>query len=77
MPARKGHAVGIGVCARRIFTDGNRWPDMNEKAADAVFETLEQFAPGITSSVLHGTSRGRPIGRPGSAIAPAIPIIWT
>lgn len=34
------------------FTDGNRWPDANEKAADAVFETLEQFAPGITASVI-------------------------
>ena len=35
-----------------VFTDGNRWPDANEKAAEAVFQTLEQFAPGITSSVL-------------------------
>jgi len=34
------------------FTDGNRWPDANEKAADAVFETLEQFAPGIAASVI-------------------------
>jgi beta-carotene ketolase (CrtO type) len=34
------------------FTDGNRWPEANEKAADDVFETLEQFAPGITASVI-------------------------
>jgi beta-carotene ketolase (CrtO type) len=34
------------------FTDGNRWPDANEQAADAVFQTLEQFAPGITASVV-------------------------
>jgi beta-carotene ketolase (CrtO type) len=34
------------------FTDGNVWPNANEKAADAVFETLEQFAPGITASVI-------------------------
>lgn len=35
-----------------IFTDGNQWPAANQKAADAVFQTLEQFAPGITSSVI-------------------------
>jgi len=40
------------------FSDGNRWPDANERAADAVFETLEQFAPGITSSVLHRNVTG-------------------
>jgi beta-carotene ketolase (CrtO type) len=34
------------------FTDGNDWPGANEKAAGAVFETLEQFAPGITASVI-------------------------
>jgi beta-carotene ketolase (CrtO type) len=34
-----------------IFTDGSNWPDANEKAADAVFESLEQFAPGIIASV--------------------------
>jgi len=35
-----------------IFSDGNRWPGANEKVADAMFQTLEQFAPGITSSVI-------------------------
>jgi beta-carotene ketolase (CrtO type) len=35
-----------------VFTDGQAWPAANEKAADAVFETLEQFAPGITASVV-------------------------
>jgi beta-carotene ketolase (CrtO type) len=35
-----------------VFTDGGSWPDANEKAADTVFETLEQFAPGITASVV-------------------------
>jgi beta-carotene ketolase (CrtO type) len=35
-----------------VFTDGGGWPGANEKAADAVFETLEQFAPGITASVV-------------------------
>jgi beta-carotene ketolase (CrtO type) len=34
------------------FTGGGNWPDANEKAADAIFETLEQFAPGITASVV-------------------------
>jgi beta-carotene ketolase (CrtO type) len=34
------------------FADGGSWPDANEKAADAIFETLEQFAPGITASVV-------------------------
>jgi beta-carotene ketolase (CrtO type) len=34
------------------FTDGGGWPGANENAADAVFETLEQFAPGITASVV-------------------------
>ena len=34
------------------FAEGSAWPDANEKAADAVFETLEQFAPGITSTVI-------------------------
>jgi len=34
------------------FTDGCVWPDANEKAADAVFRTLDQFAPGITASVV-------------------------
>jgi beta-carotene ketolase (CrtO type) len=35
-----------------VFTDGSGWPNANEKTADAVFETLEQFAPGITASVV-------------------------
>jgi beta-carotene ketolase (CrtO type) len=35
-----------------VFTDGASWPGANEKAADAMFQTLEQFAPGITSSVI-------------------------
>jgi beta-carotene ketolase (CrtO type) len=35
-----------------VFTDGSKWPGANEKAADMVFETLEQFAPGITASVV-------------------------
>jgi beta-carotene ketolase (CrtO type) len=35
-----------------VFTDGAGWPGANEKAADMVFETLEQFAPGITASVV-------------------------
>jgi beta-carotene ketolase (CrtO type) len=34
------------------LTDGSAWPGANEKAADRVFRTLEQFAPGITSSVV-------------------------
>jgi len=34
------------------FADGNVWPDANEKVADAVFETLEEYSPGITASVL-------------------------
>jgi beta-carotene ketolase (CrtO type) len=40
------------------FTDGGAWPDANEKAADMVFETLEQFAPGITASVVGRTVTG-------------------
>ena len=60
-----------------VFTDGNAWPDANEKAADAVFETLEQFAPGITASVV-----GRKITGPSDWEARlgnrrAIRIIWT
>jgi len=51
MPARKSDAVGVGLCPRS-FTDGQTWPAANEKAADAVFETLERFAPGITASVV-------------------------
>lgn len=35
-----------------VFTDGSTWPAANEKAADMVFETLEQFAPGITASIV-------------------------
>ena len=35
-----------------VFTDGNDWPGANEEAADAVFQTLEHFAPGITASVV-------------------------
>jgi phytoene dehydrogenase-like protein len=35
-----------------VFTEGGGWPGANEKAADAVFKTLEQFAPGITASVV-------------------------
>lgn len=34
------------------FSDGSEWPAANEKAADAVFKTLENFAPGITASVI-------------------------
>jgi beta-carotene ketolase (CrtO type) len=34
------------------LTDGDSWPNANEKAADAVFRTLEQFAPGVTASVV-------------------------
>jgi beta-carotene ketolase (CrtO type) len=34
------------------LTDGSAWPGANDKAADAVFRTLEQFAPGITTSVV-------------------------
>jgi beta-carotene ketolase (CrtO type) len=34
------------------FSDGCAWPAANEKAADAVFQTLEQFTPGITASVI-------------------------
>jgi beta-carotene ketolase (CrtO type) len=34
------------------FTDGCAWPAANENAADVVFQTLEQFAPGITASVV-------------------------
>jgi beta-carotene ketolase (CrtO type) len=34
------------------FTDGSAWPGANEKAADMVFETLEEFAPGITASIV-------------------------
>ena len=34
------------------FSDGSRWPEANEKAADAMFATLERFAPGITASVI-------------------------
>jgi len=40
------------------FTDGRSWPQANEAAADAVFETLEQFAPGITASVIGRTITG-------------------
>jgi beta-carotene ketolase (CrtO type) len=40
------------------FANGGRWPDANDTAADAVFETLEQFAPGITASVLHRNVTG-------------------
>jgi beta-carotene ketolase (CrtO type) len=35
-----------------VFTDGGCWPAANDKAADTMFQTLEQFAPGITSSVI-------------------------
>jgi beta-carotene ketolase (CrtO type) len=34
------------------FSDGSAWPSANDRAADAVFATLEQFAPGITASVV-------------------------
>jgi phytoene dehydrogenase-like protein len=34
------------------FSDGSEWPDANDTAADAVFKTLEKFAPGITASVI-------------------------
>ncbi len=34
------------------FTDGRGWPEANAAAADAVFATLERFAPGITASVI-------------------------
>ncbi len=32
--------------------DGDGWPRSNDQAADNVFETLEQFAPGVTASVV-------------------------
>jgi len=35
-----------------VCADGDSWPGSNETAADKVFETLEQFAPGITASVV-------------------------
>ena len=35
-----------------VCADGNDWPGANDAAADKVFETLEQFAPGITASVV-------------------------
>jgi beta-carotene ketolase (CrtO type) len=35
-----------------ILSDGGKWPDSNKQAADGVFRTLEQFAPGITASVV-------------------------
>jgi beta-carotene ketolase (CrtO type) len=34
------------------LTDGGSWPAANERAAEEVFRTLEQFAPGITASVV-------------------------
>jgi len=34
------------------FMDGDEWPGANEKAENAVFETLEQFAPGIGATVV-------------------------
>ena len=34
------------------LTGGSAWPGANDQAADAVFATLEQFAPGITASVV-------------------------
>jgi len=34
------------------FSDGQQWPQANERAADAVFATLERFSPGITASVI-------------------------
>jgi beta-carotene ketolase (CrtO type) len=34
------------------LSDGSSWPEANERAADAVFATLEQFSPGITASVV-------------------------
>jgi beta-carotene ketolase (CrtO type) len=34
------------------FSDGSSWPHANEQAADAIFATLERFAPGITASVI-------------------------
>ncbi len=35
-----------------VCAEGESWPDANDAAADKVFETLEQFAPGITASVI-------------------------
>lgn len=35
-----------------VCADGEGWPGSNDMAADKVFETLEQFAPGITASVV-------------------------
>ena len=35
-----------------VCAEGEGWPGSNEAAADKVFETLEQFAPGITASVV-------------------------
>jgi beta-carotene ketolase (CrtO type) len=34
-----------------VLADGGSWPAKNDRAADAVFATLERFAPGITASV--------------------------
>jgi beta-carotene ketolase (CrtO type) len=34
------------------LADGSDWPLANHKAVDAVFATLELFAPGITASVI-------------------------
>lgn len=35
-----------------VCAEGDGWPGSNDAAADKVFETLEQFAPGITASVV-------------------------
>ena len=51
MPAGKA-TLWASAFVPAAFTDGGSWPDANEKAADAVFATLEQFAPGITASVI-------------------------
>lgn len=49
----KGKAtLWVSAFVPAIFTDASSWPDANERAADAVFESLEQFAPGITASVV-------------------------
>jgi beta-carotene ketolase (CrtO type) len=34
------------------LSDGGDWPGSNERAADAIFATLERFSPGLTASVI-------------------------
>ena len=35
-----------------VLANGEAWPGANEMAADAVFQTLEQFSPGISQTVM-------------------------